>query len=153
MEMPSGGPYWLNFGMWLLFGTPLLFTKTAAKLPCVFGYFGRRMEARADRLAQKRIEERQAAEARAGAVVGLVPSAVIAQFETEIRTLQDGYARLERSHGELEDSVKRLRDELLQTTRQLFAVITWAQRLRVIIARLDPEHPVPEPPDLVRDLI
>ena len=150
MEMPSGGPYWLNFGMWLLFGTPLLFTKTAAKLPWVFGALGRWNERRAERSAQKRIEERQAAEVRAGFIV---PSAVVAKFETEIKTLQDGYARLEKSHGDLEDSVKRLREELLIANRQLFAVITWAQRLRVIIARLDPEHPVPAPPDLVRDMI
>lgn len=145
MEMPSGGPYWLNMGMWLLFGTPLLFTKYAAKLPWVFGYFGRKIEERAERTAQKRIEEKTNS--------GAVPTVAVAQLLAEIETLRDSQERLERSHGELEDSVERLRGELLLSNRRLFAVVTWAQRLRVIIARLDPDHPVPEPPDLIRDIL
>lgn len=146
MEMPSGGPEWWQWVVWLLFGTPLLFTKTAAKLPWIFGWIGRKMEERADRAAAKRIAAReQAADG--------TPSPAVQQLQAEIATLQDGYARLDRSHGELEESVDRLRGELLLSNRRLFAVVGWAQRLRLIIVGLDPDHEVPEPPDLIRDMV
>lgn len=143
MEMPNGGPDWWQWIMWLLFGTPLLFTKTAAKLPWIFGYFGKKMEERADRTAKKRIAARE----------GTATPASVAQLRAEVATLQDSYDRLVRSHGELEDSVDRLRGELLLANRRLFAVVGWAQRLRLIIARLDPDHEVPDPPDLIRDMV
>ena len=144
--MPSGGPDWWQWVVWLLFGTPLLFTKTAAKLPWIFGWIGRKREERADRAAAKRIAAReQAADG--------TPSPAVQQLQVEIATLRDGYTRLERSHGELEESVDRLREELLLANRRLFAVVGWAQRLRLIIVSLDPDHNVPEPPDLIRDMV
>lgn len=146
MDIPDGGPEWWRWIMWALFGTPLLFNRYAAKLPWIFGYFGRKIEARADRIAEQRAEAK--AQLEAGE-----PSASVKQLQSEIAVLQDGYARLERSHNELEDSVGRLREELLLANRQLFAVVSWAHQLRVTIVRIDPSHPVPEPPELIRNLV
>lgn len=141
--MPSGGPEWWQWVVWLLFGTPLLFTKTAAKLPWIFGWIGRKMEERADRAAAKRIAARE----------DVPDSAALAELRAQIELLEDGQKRLRASHGELEESVDRLREELLLANRRLFAVVGWAQRLRLIIVALDPDHKVPEPPDLIRDMV
>lgn len=143
MPLPEDLPPWLTIVLFLLFGSPALFTKAASRLPSVLGAPARWWQGRQPEVRQ---------EVRA--------SAAYARQQKEIERLGEQYDRLELDWREQSDRLDRLEvklaeteDRLTQTNRRFFSALGYIRELVVTIGRIDPEHRVPDAPDMLREYL
>lgn len=116
----------------LLFGPPMLASKIGARLPGVLGFVGRWWQNREDSNPDR-------------------PSyRVLVQ---EVERLSASNARLDARQVELETRVTGFEEKLTKSNRRLWAAIERIRLLTGVIKRLDPEHELPEVPELLTDLL
>lgn len=137
MVLPEGLPSWLVLVLFLLFGTPALFSQYASKLPSVLGAAGRWWQKRKQPGILKKAE--QAASYRLQ--------------EAEISRLSKQYYRLSEDWAEQSLRIDRLEDKLTETNRRFFVLVRFSQNLISDIRKIDPNHVIREIPELLKDYL
>ncbi|MFT4087410.1 MAG: hypothetical protein QM658_09695 [Gordonia sp. (in: high G+C Gram-positive bacteria)] len=144
---PNSPPLGIPPLLWVLIfliGGPgtlgLLLTKTAARIPGWFGAAGRWWQSREPLPASARIDD-----------------AEIARLARRYDELAQDAERDRVNHREEMASVRaevaELKGSLTLSNQRMWAAIGYVRQLVDAIRRLDPEHPIPEPPDRLRDII
>ena len=150
-ETPPAGVPWPVWMVVMLVGGPagatLLFTQAAARLPGVFGALGRWW--------QKRRQEKQAEMMQPEAA--RVDDAEIARLSLRYRQLAADVEEDRQRHSaeiaEVRELVAELKESLTLSNQRMWAAIGYIRILVDAIRRLDPLHPIPDPPEKLRDLI
>lgn len=143
MTLPANTPWLVVVFVVVFFGPPALASKIGAQLPGFLGALGRWWQARknaADESPSDRVANR------------------------EIKRLSESYDRLDRAFEEYRADTDRqlvqMRGDIADLTRQLtaeknrfWAAIGYVRVLRDAILRIDPSHPIPEPPALLTEYL
>lgn len=143
-EMPTGSPTWLVIVLFVLFGTPAVFSKVAARLPGVFGATGRWWQSR--REPEIRREADRAASYR-------VQAAEIARLSEQYERLKEDWSQQNTRIDSVELNLAEAQDRLTATNRRFFALVQYARNLVVDIQRIDPEHVIREAPDALKEYL
>ncbi|MCF8609454.1 hypothetical protein L5G28_04670 [Gordonia sp. HY285] len=136
MNAPDGLPSWLVLVLFLLFGSPALCSKSAAKLPSVLGAGARWWQARQP---DNQVEARR--------------SSSYEKQEAEIARISRQYDRVNEDFEELSERVDGWEKKLTETNRRFFAALSYIRYLVATILRLDPGHSVEPPPEILRDFL
>ncbi|WP_159067563.1 hypothetical protein [Gordonia iterans] len=150
-DTPPAGVPWPVWLLLMLVGGPaglsLLFTKTAAALPGALGAAGRWWQTRKTR---KLLEMTDPPSAR-------IDDAEIARLTRRYEGLAADAERDREQHraqiAEVRAEVAELKASLTLANQRMWAAIGYIRVLVDAIRRIDPDHPIPDPPERLRDLI
>lgn len=136
MTLPDNLPSWLVVVLFVLFGSPALFSKSAAKLPSVLGAAARWWQNRQPAMRQDAQR-----------------SASFERQEKEIARLGVQYDRISEDYSDLINRVDDLEKKLTETNRRFFAALAYIRYLAATILRIDPQHNVQEPPEILKEFL
>ncbi|MFT4296613.1 MAG: hypothetical protein QM582_14490 [Micropruina sp.] len=151
LDNPPFGMPWVLWMLLAFVGGPAgvagILSEAAAALPGVFGA--------AARWRQRRRVERL--EALTNPPSAQIDDAEIARLARRYDQLAADAERDRADHraemDEVRAEVAALRDSLTVANSRLWAAIGYVRVLVDAIRRIDPDHPIPDPPDKLRDLI
>ena len=144
MTLPEGLPSWLVIVLFLLFGSPALFSQFAAKLPGVFGAAGRWWQGK--RQPEIRREAERAASYR-------VQEAEIARISAQYDRMSDAFAEQSDRLDRVEAKLAQTEDRLTETDRRFFVLVGYARELVLDFHKIAPDHPVREAPEVLREYL
>ena len=144
MTLPEGLPSWLVIVLFLLFGSPALFSQFAAKLPGVFGAAGRWWQGK--RQPEIRREAERAASYR-------VQEAEIARISAQYDRMNDDFTEQSDRLDRVEAKLAQTEDRLTETNRRFFSLVGYARDLVLDFRRIAPEQPVREAPEALREYL
>lgn len=142
--LPEGLPSWLIVVLFVLFGSPALFSQMAAKIPGVGGALGRWWQRR--REPEIRREASIAASYR-------VQEAEISRLSEQYQRLSDDWAEQNKRLDHVEDRLSSAHERLTDTNRKFFALVQYARDLVMDLRRVDPQHVVREPPEVLKEFL
>lgn len=144
VPIPDGLPSWLIVVLFILFGSPAVFSQMAAKIPGFAGSLGRWWQGR--REPEIRREAQIAASSR-------VQAAEIARLSEQYDRLSKDWAEQNIRLDTVEERLSSAHERLTDTNRRFFALVQYARDLVMDLRRVDPQHVVREPPDALKDFL
>lgn len=127
---PAGGIHpmvWLI--LFLFFGPPALLSKGAAKLPSFLGAAARWWQAREPRSESYRISQ------------------------AEIVRIRTDYQRILEDYQSMAKRMDTVEEELTKEKRRSWAAVGYIRQLIDFVRRHAPEADIPDPPELLRDIV
>ena len=143
MTLPEGLPSWLVIVLFLLFGSPALFSQFAAK-PGVFGAAGRWWQ------GKRQPEIRREAERAASY---LVQEAEIARISAQYDRMREDFTDQSDRLDRVEAKLAQTEDRLTETNRRFYALVGYARELVLDFRRIAPDQPVREAPEVLREYL
>lgn len=140
---------WL--AIFLLLGPPALLSKTAAKLPWIFGWAGRHWRDRAKR--QKAAADPVAEAERQSSASHEISQAEIKRMARDYARLNARYNKVIRENIERDRRLDKFEDEMTEEKRIRWAAIGYIRVLLDSHRKHAPESEIPEPPDLLTGIL
>jgi hypothetical protein len=142
-QAPDGIPPLLWLVLFLLVGPPALMSKAGAKLPGFLGWVGRKWQARKDLTPEER---KSSASYR-------VSQAEIARMAADYARISEDYEEMVAANEKRDKKIAVLEGEMTKEKRIRWAAIGYLRQVIDSHRKHAPESAIPDPPELLADIL
>lgn len=149
-DAPAGIHPLVWLAIFLLLGPPALLSKTAAKLPWIFGWAGRRWR---DREKRQKPEAPAAEAERQSSASHEISQAEIKRMARDYARLNARYNKVIRENLERDRRLDKFEDDMTEEKRVRWAAIGYIRVLIDALRKHAPDADVPDPPPELADIL